>query len=318
MSERERDDHSGMETTGHEWDGIKELDTPLPRWWLIVFYGCIVWAVVYWVLMPAWPLVNGYTHGLLGKSDRVAVSQELGKLEAQREAGLVKLRDASLEQIESTPDLQAYAMQVGASVFGDNCATCHGAGGGGGKGYPNLRDDVWLHGGSLEDIQKTIAVGVRSGHPHARSADTKMPSFGRDQMLNEAQISDLTEYVVALSHRPADAAAVARAGKTFADQCAACHGPAGNGDQAKGVPNLTDNEWLYGGTRRAIHDQIWFGRNGVMPTWEARFSPETIKALAVYVYVNAGGQAAPARRTDTPYDRPPAPGAASATASPAR
>jgi cytochrome c oxidase cbb3-type subunit 3 len=289
-----------METTGHEWDGIKELDTPLPRWWLIVFYGCIAWAIGYWVLMPAWPLVNGYTHGLLGKSDRAAVGQELGKLTARREAGLVKLRTASLEQIEATPELQAYAMQVGASVFGDNCATCHGAGGGGGKGYPNLRDDVWLHGGTLEDIQKTITVGVRSGHPQARSADTKMPSFGRDQMLTEAQVSDLTEYVVALSHRPADSAAVARAAKTFADQCAACHGPAGTGDQARGVPNLTDNEWLYGGSRQAIHDQIWLGRNGVMPTWEARFSPETIKALAVYVYVNSGGQAAPERRTDQP------------------
>jgi cytochrome c oxidase cbb3-type subunit 3 len=305
MSERERDDHSGVETTGHEWDGIRELDTPLPRWWLVVFYACVAWAVVYWVLMPAWPGINGYTHGLLRRSDRAALSAELGKLQAQRGAGLAKLRNASLERIEADPNLQAYAMQVGASVFGDNCATCHGAGGGGGKGYPNLRDDVWLHGGSLEDIQKTITVGVRSGHPHARG-ETRMPAFGRDQMLTEAQVSDLTEYVVALSHRRADPAAVARARQTFADQCAACHGPAGTGDQTRGAPNLTDADWLYGPSREAIHDQIWYGRNGVMPTWEARFSPETIKALTVYVHVNSGGEAAPERHTAAPAASQPA------------
>jgi cytochrome c oxidase cbb3-type subunit 3 len=311
MSERERDDHTGTDTTGHEWDGIKELDTPLPRWWLWTFYGCILWAVVYWVLMPAWPGIHGYTHGLLDKSDRAAVSQELGKLNSVREAGLVKLRTATLEQIEDDPALQGYAMQVGGSVFGDNCATCHGAGGGGAKGYPNLRDDVWLWGGTLEDIQHTITVGVRSGHAQARGADTVMPSFGRDQMLTEAQVADLTEYVVALSRRKADPAAVARARQTFADQCAACHGPDGAGNPAKpGAPNLTDADWLYGSSREAIHDQIWFGRNGVMPTWEARFAPETIKALAVYVHANAGGETAPVARKNSA--RGPAPGAPTA------
>jgi cytochrome c oxidase cbb3-type subunit 3 len=294
MSERERDQHTGTETTGHEWDGIKELDTPLPRWWLWVFYGSIAFAIVYWVLMPAWPGVTGYTHGVLGKSDRAAVSGELAKLQSIRGAGLVKLKSASLEQIEDDPQLQSYALQVGGSVCGDNCATCHGAGGGGGKGYPNLRDDVWLWGGTLEDIQHTITVGVRSGHAGARGADTVMPSFGRDQLLTDAQINDLTEYVMALSRRKADRAAVARAAQTFADQCSACHGPAGTGDPARGIPNLTDAEWLYGSDRQTIHDQIWNGRNGVMPTWEARFSPETIKALAVYVHANAGGDEEPA------------------------
>jgi cytochrome c oxidase cbb3-type subunit 3 len=293
MSERERDEHSGTETTGHEWDGIKELDTPLPRWWLWVFYGSIAFSVVYWILMPAWPGLTGYTRGLLGESDRAAVSGELAKLQSIRGAGLVKLKSASLEQIERDPQLQGYAMQVGASVFGDNCATCHGAGGGGGKGYPNLRDDVWLWGGSLGAIQHTIAVGVRSGHAQARG-ETMMPAFGRDQMLTDAQINDLTEYVVALSRRKADRAAVARAAQTFADQCAACHGPDGGGDASRGVPNLADAEWLYGPDRQSIHDQIWNGRNGVMPTWEARFSPETIKALAVYVHANAGGGEEPA------------------------
>jgi cytochrome c oxidase cbb3-type subunit 3 len=288
--EREVDDFTGVETTGHEWDGIKELDNPLPRWWLWVFYASIAAAAVYWVLMPAWPGVNGYTKGLLGQSDRTQVVRELNALDAQRGREGAMLKNASLEQIEQDPKLQSYALAVGQSVFGDNCATCHGVGGAGGKGYPNLRDDVWLWGGTLEDIQKTITVGIRSGHPQMRGGDTVMPSFGRDHLLSEARINDLTEYVVALSHRPADKAAVARAAPTFADQCAACHGPAGTGDQARGIPNLTDADWLYGSGREAIHGQIWNGRNGVMPTWGARFSPETIKALAVYVHANAGGE----------------------------
>jgi cytochrome c oxidase cbb3-type subunit 3 len=294
MSERERDEHSGTETTGHEWDGIKELDTPLPRWWLWVFYGSILWAIVYWVLMPAWPGVSGYTKGVLGMSDRADVVRELDGLKAHRQAGEAKLRTASLQQIEADPDLQAYALAVGQSVFGDNCATCHGAGGAGGKGYPNLRDDVWLWGGSLDEIRHTIEVGVRSGHAQAKG-ETVMPAFGRDQMLTDAQIADMTEYVVALSRRKANQAAVTRAAQTYADQCAACHGPAGTGDPARGVPNLTDAEWLYGSDRASISDQIWNGRNGVMPTWQARFSPETIKALAVYVHANAGGDTEPVR-----------------------
>jgi cytochrome c oxidase cbb3-type subunit 3 len=287
-AERETDAISGTETTGHEWDGIKELNTPLPRWWLFIFYGTIAWAVVYWILMPAWPLVTGYTPGLLHKSDRVAVGQELAALKAQRGAAGQRLAGASLEQIERDPQLQAYALAVGGSIFGDNCATCHGAGGTGAKGYPNLRDDVWLWGGSLEQIQQTITHGVRSGDPAAHVS--QMPSFGRDQMLNEAQVSDLTEYVVALSGRPANAAAVTRAGPLFRDQCSACHGLDGKGTLANGAPNLTDKEWLYGSDRASIHDQIWYGRGGVMPAWGKRFDPNTIKALAVYIHANAAGQ----------------------------
>lgn len=292
MSERERDEHSGTETTGHEWDGIKELDTPLPRWWLWVWYGSIAWSIVYWVLMPAWPGISGYTRGMLGHSDRADVVRDLGELSNLRRTGEARLETASLQQIEADPELQSYAMQVGQSVFGDNCATCHGAGGAGAKGYPNLRDDVWLWGGNLDAIAHTIRVGVRSGHGQALG-ETIMPAFGRDQMLSGAQIADLTEYVMALSGRKADAAAVGRARQAYADQCVACHGPEGRGDAARGVPNLTDAEWLFGSDRASIQDQIWNGRNGVMPSWEARFTPETIKALAVYVHANAGGEPEP-------------------------
>lgn len=292
MSERERDEHSGTETTGHEWDGIKELDTPLPRWWLWVFYGCIIVAVVYWVLMPAWPGLTGYTRGTLAQSDRTAVAQDLSRLSQMRRADEGRLQTASLQQIEADPELQAYAMQVGASVFGDNCATCHGAGGAGARGYPNLRDDVWLWGGNLDAIRETIRTGVRSGHSQARG-ETVMPAYGRDQMLNAAQVSDLTELVMAFTRRKADVAAVRRGRAIYDRQCVACHGPNGGGDATRGIPNLTDAEALYGRDRASIYDQIWNGRNGVMPTWEARFSPEVIKALAVYVHANAGGEAEP-------------------------
>lgn len=286
--DRETDDVTGVETTGHEWDGIRELDNPLPRWWLWVWYGCIAFSIGYWVLMPAWPGLHGYTKGLLGLSDRKEVARQLSALEVHRGEGAAMLRTASLEQIEKDPQLQTYAQQVGQSVFGDNCATCHGIGGTGGKGYPNLRDDVWLWGGSLQDIQHTIKVGIRSGHAAARTS--QMPAFGRDGLLDSAQLNDMTEYVVKLSGRAADVGATARAAPLYATQCAACHGADGTGLQALGAPNLTDSEWLFGSDRAAIRGQIFAGNGGVMPTWEGRLSPETIKALSVYVHANAGGQ----------------------------
>lgn len=288
MSKRELDEVTGVDTTGHEWDGIKELDNPLPRWWLWVWYGTIVIALIMWILWPAWPGVKGYTKGLLGQSDRADVAQQLAALKAQRGAQGVKLQQASLQQIEADPALQAYALAVGQSVFGDNCATCHGTGGTGGKGYANLRDDVWLWGGSLDEIHSTIRTGVRSGQDGA--PELMMPAFGRDQMLTEAQVSDVTEFVMAISRRKADGAAITRGAAVYQTQCAACHGPTGKGDGQKGAPDLTDGEWLYGGSREEVHAQIWNGRNGVMPAWKDRFDPETVKALAVYIHANAGGQ----------------------------
>ena len=288
MTEPHKDEVTGTDTTGHVWDGIRELDNPLPRWWLWVFYACIVFSIGYWLVMPAWPGITGYTQGLLGRSDRADVTRALADLDRQRGEGAKVLRNASLQEIEANPDLQAYALQVGQSVFGDNCATCHGAGGAGAKGYPNLRDDVWLWGGSLDDIHTTLRFGIRSGHPDARMS--QMPAFGRDGMLDQAQIGDLTEYVVSLSGRPADSVAVARAAPLYADNCSACHGPAGKGDAKQGAPDLTDGEWLYGSDHAAISGQIANGRGGVMPTWQGRLSPETLKALAVYIHANAGGQ----------------------------
>lgn len=253
MAKREVDDISGTETTGHEWDGIKELDTPMPKWWLGMFYACIVWAIGYWVVYPAWPTLSGYTHGMLNHSQRDDVTANLAALKSARSAKEAALRDASLADIQRDPELQQFAMAAGKTLFGDNCAPCHGAGGQGARAYPNLNDDVWLWGGKLSDIQHTITVGIRSTSPDTRQS--QMPAFGHDGILKPGEVSDLTEYVFHLSGRPANAKTVARAAKLFADNCAACHGAEGKGNRSMGAPNLTDNEWLYGSNREDIADQ---------------------------------------------------------------
>jgi len=298
MADRiDRDDVSGTETTGHEWDGIRELDTPLPRWWLYIFYACIAAAVVYWVLMPAWPLANGYTRGVLNWSDRRNVAAEVQTLEASRAPMFERLARASTSDLANDPELQEFARAAGESVFGDNCQTCHGAGGAGAPGYPVLADDVWLWGGSLDEIEQTIRVGIRSGHPDAHMS--QMPAFGRDRMLSAAQIDDVTEYVISISaarrRLGPNAQAAARGAQIYGEQCAACHAATGAGDRAFGAPSLTDDVWLYGDSREEIRRQIELGRNGVMPTWERRFDAGTIRALAYYVHQMGGGEA----------DRPP-------------
>jgi cytochrome c oxidase cbb3-type subunit 3 len=244
---KEIDAQSGTETTGHEWDGIKELNTPLPRWWLWVFYATVIWSVGYWVLYPAWPTLTGYTQGVLNQSQRDDGAKAGQALKAQRSELGQKLAAASLEQIEADPNLLQFAREAGKSAFGDNCATCHGSGAQGFKGYPNLNDDVWLWGGKLDDIKKTITVGVRSTHPDARVS--LMPAFGNDKMLEPAQINDVVEYVVSLSGSKADGQAASRGTQLYADNCASCHGADGKGLREFGAPNLADKEWLYGGSR---------------------------------------------------------------------
>jgi cytochrome c oxidase cbb3-type subunit III len=284
----EIDQATGTETTGHEWDGIKELNTPLPRWWLWVFYATIIWAVGYWLLYPAWPMLTGYTHGALDRSQRADVAQSVRELKTQRSIQGKALQGATLQQIEADPNLLQFAREAGKSAFGDNCATCHGSGAQGFKGYPNLNDDVWLWGGTLDDIRHTIQVGVRSSHPETRVS--QMPAFGRDGLLEKTQITDLTQYVLNLSGRKANAAAVARAEPLFKEQCAACHGDDGRGKREFGAPNLTDRDWLYGGSADEIRMQIEQGRGGVMPTWGTRLDAMTVDALAVYVHSLGGGE----------------------------
>ncbi|MCB9929115.1 MAG: cytochrome-c oxidase, cbb3-type subunit III [Alphaproteobacteria bacterium] len=282
------DDVTGFQTTGHEWDGIEELNRPLPRWWLMVWYACILWALVYFVLYPAWPLVGGYTKGVLGYSQRQTVAADLAKAQEAQSQWRQQIASADLTTIEKTPELFQFAVAGGKAAFGDNCAPCHGTGAQGFTGYPNLNDDDWLWGGSLDAIHTTIRYGIRSTSDNTRLND--MMAFGRDQILNRDQINDVTEYVLDISHQDHDAAAAERGKQIFTDNCVACHGEGGVGNQELGAPNLTDAIWLYGGDRNTIRQTVTNGRKGVMPTWEHRLDPVTIKQLAVYVHSLGGGQ----------------------------
>ncbi|MFN7056690.1 cytochrome-c oxidase, cbb3-type subunit III [Hyphomonas sp.] len=291
--EKEIDEVSGVETTGHVWDGIRELNNPLPRWWLYIFYATVVWGVIYMIFMPAIPALPGMgmnnTPGLRGHSDRALVAEEVSRLQAARAEAGAQLVTASLEEIETNLTLQQFAMAMGESAFGDNCATCHGAGGRGARGYPMLADDIWLWDGTLDGIEYTIRHGIR----HYEDPDTRisaMPAFGRDGLLTGRQIDDLTQYVLKLSGREANAAAVARAAPLFAQQCASCHGDQGKGDRNVGAPDLTDQEWIFGGEERDIRQTIHAARNAHMPGWQGRLDDATIKALAVYVHALGGGE----------------------------
>ncbi len=283
------DDVTGIETTGHEWDGIRELNNPLPRWWLWLFYITIVWSVGYWVVYPSWPLVTSYTSGVLGWNSRTAVAQDLAALQTQRGAMVQKIAAAPLDDILGDQNLLSFARAQGRAAFADNCAPCHGAGGGGARGYPNLNDDDWLWGGTLDDIARTIRHGVRSTDGETRLG--VMPAFGRDKLLERPDIVAVAAYVRTLSGlEPAANSDLARGKQVFADNCAACHGDAGKGNREMGAPNLTNQIWLYGSSTEAIIEAIVNGRGAVMPAFSPRLDDTTIKSLAVYVHTLGGGE----------------------------
>lgn len=285
----EIDTVSGTATTGHAWDGIKELNTPLPRWWLITFYLTIVWAICYWVVYPAWPLISTNTKGLLGYSSRAEVAVELANLEKIRGEKMAALATAPLADIEKDPALLALARARGKTVFGDNCAPCHGTGATGSKGFPNLNDDDWLWGGTLDQIEQTIRYGARSGN--AKAHEGQMLAFGKDGVLKPGEIITVANYVRSLSGLPTRQGYDAAAGaKIFAENCAACHGDNAKGNPELGAPNLTDKIWLYGSDEATLIETITNGRAGVMPAWEGRLDPATIKAMAVYVHSLGGGK----------------------------
>ena len=285
MKRPEVDSVTGTETTGHEWDGIRELNTPLPRWWLWTFVACCIWAVGYWVVMPAWPLVSSYTRGALGYSQRAVVASELAAARANRATLTERLTTMPVEAIESDPDLFSFAIAAGRSAYLVNCAQCHGTGASGAKGYPNLNDDDWLWGGTPEAIEQTIRFGIRSGHPQAR--DSAMPAFVADGQLTDIQARLMANHVLDLAQGNAGQSANAA---LYAETCAACHGDRGQGDPNVGAPRLTDSIWLYGNTREAIIAGITAGRRGVMPGWQGRLDDATIKQLAVYVHSLGGGK----------------------------
>ncbi len=284
-STTERDPVSGTPTTGHEWDGIKELNTPMPKWWLWTFYATIAFAVVWVVLYPALPWTGTGLTGSIARNDN---ARELAAHRAAAEPMLERLRQASTEQVLADPELSAYAVAGGRAVFASTCAGCHGAGGQGAPGgFPSLADDDWLWGGRLADIEQTIRHGIRS----ADDADTRMsqmPRFLADGMLTAAQVNDIAEHVLSFAGRATDAAAAERGTALFADNCAACHGDRGQGNRELGAPRLDDSVWLYGGDKPAIVRSISFARGGVMPAWGQRLDPAVIRMLAVYLHSLGG------------------------------
>lgn len=283
------DEVTGVETTGHVWDDdLRELNKPLPRWWLYTWIASIIWAVGYMIAYPAWPMINDYTKGVLGYSQRAAVTQQIEDGKKAQSTMWDGLKSTPIGAVASNADLFRFATASGRTAFGENCAPCHGRGAQGFKGYPNLNDDDWIWGGSPEDIQKTILYGIRSDHEETRV--NAMPRFGIDEALDKKQISDVAEFVLSLSGLSKDPGAATRGQTIYAAQCVSCHGPEGKGNQELGAPNLADSVWLFGSKKSDVVQSVHTGRGGKMPAWEGRLDPLTIKALTVYVHSLGGGQ----------------------------
>ena len=289
MANKRIDEPTGTETVGHEWDGIEELNTPLPRWWLWTFYATIAVAAVYVVLYPAWPLVKDATQGTLGWTSRGDLARDMRAADARRQVKFDRIGAMNVEDLPSDPELWQAAIAGGSAAFKVNCVQCHGAGAAGSEGYPNLNDNDWVWGGTLTDLEQTITHGIR----WADADETRvnyMPAFG--DVLSKSEVNALTSHVLSLSGK----AKVSAQGATlFAENCAACHGADGGGDRTQGAPALNDAIWLFGGSEAQVRTQIIAPRHGVMPAWQTRLDPVTIKMLAAYVHSRGGGeQPAPA------------------------
>ncbi|MEA1015307.1 cytochrome-c oxidase, cbb3-type subunit III [Sphingosinicella sp. LY1275] len=293
MADKKRiDAATGTETVGHEWDGIEELDTPMPRWWLWALYATIVWGIIYSVLYPAWPLVDRATAGVLGWSSRGVLEQELSAEEARKAPIRSAIARTPIEQLPNDARLMQAAIEGGRAAFRVNCVQCHGSGAAGSPGYPNLNDDNWLWGGDIAAIHFSIEHGIRQpGHDQTRMS--QMPAFGRDGMLDAAQIEDVVSHVRVISGAEKASPSSRRGSALFAQNCAACHGPGGEGSRTLGAPDLVDAIWLYGGDRHTLTQTITNARYGVMPSWGNRLDPVTVKMLAAYVHSLGGGEALP-------------------------
>jgi cytochrome c oxidase cbb3-type subunit III len=285
----EIDDISGVETTGHSWDGIKELNNPLPRWWLWTFYATILWAIGYVIVYPAIPMATTASKGLLGWSSRADLTTQMNAVDAMRAEKVALLASSDVNAILANDQLREIAEKGGAAAFKVNCVQCHGSGAQGGVGYPNLSDDDWLWGGKADDIYTTLTHGIRyASDENTRISD--MPAFGKDGILQPDQISDIAWFVRKLSNQEFDQEAAARGEPLFADNCAACHGEKGEGMHELGAPRLADAIWLYGGSHDQIVAQINAPKQGVMPAWGQRLGDTTVKQLAVYVHGLGGGE----------------------------
>jgi cytochrome c oxidase cbb3-type subunit 3 len=281
---------TGRTTTGHEWDGIKELNTPLPRWWLYIFYATIVWSIGYWVVYPAWPLVTNYTQGrirlCLAQPTSSATSMPSRPCAAERSAALARTARRH-HQGSDAADLRARPGQGGVRR---QLRALPRPGGAGARGYPNLNDDDWLWGGTIEDIHQTIAHGIRNGDDRARQGN--MPALGGPNgVLKPDEVITVANFVRSLSGQSTRPGTnLAKGKELFIANCAACHGEEGRGNRELGAPNLTGRNWVYGSDERTIIETINNGRGGVMPGWATRLDETTVKALAVYVHTLGGGQ----------------------------
>lgn len=282
----DRDELTGTETTKHEWDGIQELDTPLPRWWLWTFYITIVWGVAYTIAYPAWPLISSATEGVLGYSSRAEVAESIAEAEAARADMIKRIAETPFAEIAANNDLDDFARSGGAAVFRTYCAQCHGAGAAGAKGYPNLIDDDWIWGGTREDIATSIRHGIRwDADDDTRVSN--MPAFGDDEILSKDEIAQVARHVLSLTgkaEKDADGATI------YADNCAACHGDKGKGGPESGAPNLADAIWLFGSDMASVVATITHSRGGVMPAWADRLTEAEIKQVTHYVHSLGGGQ----------------------------
>ena len=281
MTTPKTDELTGVATTGHEWDGLTELNNPLPRWWLYVLYATIAFGVIYAFFVPPFPGVEG-----IFPTTRAVLAEKVGEAREGQAAFLTAIAQGDAAEIRADGELFAFATAGGAASFAENCAPCHGAGGAGAPGYPSLADDVWLWGGTLEDIQATIQHGIRSDDPDTRFSE--MLAFGRDGILSADQIGDVANYVVSMTGTPEDGEAAARGKTVFAENCTSCHGENGEGMQDLGSPALNDAIWLYGASLAEIEAQVANPKHGVMPAWGGRLDETTIKMLTVYVSTLGG------------------------------
>ena len=281
MSVKERDPLTGHQTTGHEWNGITELNTRVPRavWFFIIVTH--VWALVVWVLLPSWPLVTTYTKGLLGTDQREEVAEDIAVANAARADWATRIAEMPVEEIRGDPALMARVDDTAHALFGDNCAGCHGSDAAGGPGFPSLIDDDWLWGGDADTIMETLRVGINAQHPETRYA--QMLAFGRDGILDRDQIRTVVDYVQSLSGTEAPAERLAAGEEIYLQNCASCHGEDGVGMAELGAPNLTDDFWIYGGGDEAMFETIWDGRMGWMPAWEDRLTLADRKILTLYL-----------------------------------
>jgi cytochrome c oxidase cbb3-type subunit III len=286
MGNKRVDEPTGTEFVGHEWDGIEELNTPLPRWWLWTFYATVIWALGYVIAFPAWPMVERATEGVLGWTSRSQLAEEMSLADQARATVREQISQTPLERLSENAPLMQQAVAGGRAAFQVNCIQCHGSGAAGSQelGYPNLNDDDWLWGGDIRAIEYTLTHGIRqTGDPETRTS--AMPAFAG--MFSREELDSLVEHVLSLSGQTAPNAAGAA---LFEQNCAICHGAAGEGMRQFGAPNLSDAIWLRGGSREAIASQILNPRMGMMPKWEGRLDPVTISMLAAYVHSLGGGE----------------------------